>query len=41
MEGITLMAKKKEPTPGETIAKSIIQAYDPKSLHSPQTLEGL
>lgn len=31
MEGITLMAKKKEPTPGEAIAKSIIQAYDPKT----------
>ena len=31
MEGTTLMAKKKEPTPRETIAKSIIQAYDPKT----------
>ena len=32
MEGTSLMArKKKELTPGETIAKSIIDAYDPKT----------
>lgn len=31
MEGITQMAKKKDPTPGEAIAKSIIETYDPKT----------
>ncbi len=31
MEGITQMARRKDPTPGEAIAKSIIETYDPKS----------
>jgi transposase-like protein len=31
MEGITQMARKKNPTPGEAIAKSIIETYDPKT----------
>lgn len=31
MEGITLMAKKKDKTPGELIAKSIMETYDPKT----------
>ena len=31
MEGTTLMAKKKELTPREAIAQSIVQAYDPKT----------
>ena len=31
MEGTTLMGKKKVQTPGETIAKSIIDAYDPRT----------
>lgn len=31
MEGITLMTKKKDTTPGEAIAKSIIETYDPKT----------
>lgn len=31
MEGITQMAKKKDPTPGEAIAKSIMETYDPKT----------
>lgn len=31
MEGTTLMAKKKEPTPAENIAQAIVDAYDPKN----------
>lgn len=31
MDGITQMAKKKDPTPGEAIAKSIMETYDPKT----------
>jgi len=31
MEGITQMARKKNPTLGEAIAKSIIETYDPKT----------
>lgn len=31
MEGITKMSKKKDPTPGEAIAKSIIETYNPKT----------
>lgn len=32
MEGTELMARKKEPTPAENIAKAIIENYDPKSI---------
>lgn len=32
MEGTDLMARKKEPSPAENIAKAIIENYDPKSI---------